>query len=909
MRNCVSALAAIHSTVWSSAVGLLSLAGLLKTLASGSIVSLLFSRSSHKHIEKSLTQDGRLFSAFMDNLPAFAWIKDLEGRYVYVNKLVIARLTPSASESLGKTDAELWPGEIGATYRANDLKVIASRETLETIETFLLEGERRYLLASRFPIFDHTGAVTMVGGTGADITERKRAEDERDRLFNLSLDPLCVAGFDGYFRQVNPAWTQALGWSEAELLSRPWLEFVHPEDRAATVKAGDALASNQSAVGFENRYQHKDGSYRWFSWNSFPLSEARLIFAVVRDITERKLIEEALRESEERYRVVTETASEAIITIDESSTILFVNPATEQIFGYSAKEMLGEQLTMLMPEYLRHVHKAGLNRYAETGRKHISWQGTELPGLHKSKQEIPLEVSFSEAITDGHHYFTGIARDVTNRKRAEESLKQSEQHFRNLFEQAHDAIIVFNPEHEIVLDVNERACELYGFSRLEFIGMSLEAISKDVGRGKNKIGETLERGDYLNFETVQYRKDGSEMVLEINASTILYQGQLVILSINRDVTERTRADEKLQNSEKYFRSLIENASDLITVCDGNGIIRYESPSLERMLGYKPEERMGKSVFELLHPDDLAFAKHHFATGMQNPGIVHFMECRFQHKDGSWHLVETAGINLLDDPVVAGIVVNSRDISERKRAEELLLTFPRRLIEAQEAERTRIARELHDEIGQVLTVIALNLQAVRASALTPAATPKVDESILVVQDALHHVQNLALELRPSLLDDLGLAAAVGWFADRYSQRTGIQTEVTTDVQITDGRLSRDLETASFRIVQEALTNVARHAKAKSVSIQLRAFSDETCISIRDDGAGFDASAGNGAASFHLGLRGMEERALALGGRLEIKSAPAGGTEILAFFPNEMTKPSGGHFISGSAFPNSRMPRPD
>lgn len=127
---------------------------------------------------------------------------------------------------------------------------------------------------------------------------------------------------------------------------------------------------------------------------------------------------EALRESEARYRTVMETASDAIITIDEASRILFVNPAVEKIFGYAPAELRGAELTMLMPEYLRHVHRAGLHRYVETGHKHIAWDGVELPGLHKSGREIVLEVSFGEFVRDGRHFFTGIARDITERKAA-----------------------------------------------------------------------------------------------------------------------------------------------------------------------------------------------------------------------------------------------------------------------------------------------------------------------------------------------------------------------------------------------------------------------------------------------------------------------------------------------------------
>ena len=157
------------------------------------------------------------------------------------------------------------------------------------------------------------------------------------------------------------------------------------------------------------------------------------IGAEIGQLLVRKQSEQALRESETRFRTLAETASDAIITIDEHSTIIFINQAAENIFGYSVTEMLGADLTMLMPEYLRHVHRAGLSRYVETGRRHIGWSAVELPGLHKDGREVPLELSFGEFTKNERRYFTGIARDITERKRAEEALRDArEERFREL---------------------------------------------------------------------------------------------------------------------------------------------------------------------------------------------------------------------------------------------------------------------------------------------------------------------------------------------------------------------------------------------------------------------------------------------------------------------------------------------
>src|ERR1041384_3396213 len=244
-------------------------------------------------------------------------------------------------------------------------------------------------------------------------------------------------------------------------------------------------------------------------------------------------------------RLIADTASDAIITIDDQSIILFVNRGAQKIFGYTQDEMVGQSLTMLMPDYLRKVHRAAVQRYLATGNKHISWEAVPLPGLHKDGSEISLELSFAEFNEDGQHFFTGIARDITDRKRAEDTLKQR---------------------------------------------------------------------------------------------------------------------------EEYLRALIENAAEIISVLNPDGKRRYISPSVERSLGFKPEELIGKDPFELVHPDDAPELRKLFAAGLTQPGFIARREIRLRAKDGSWRIHETTGQNLLKDPGVQGIVSSSRNITPPKRLE-------------------------------------------------------------------------------------------------------------------------------------------------------------------------------------------------------------------------------------------------
>jgi signal transduction histidine kinase len=221
---------------------------------------------------------------------------------------------------------------------------------------------------------------------------------------------------------------------------------------------------------------------------------------------------------------------------------------------------------------------------------------------------------------------------------------------------------------------------------------------------------------------------------------------------------------------------------------------------------------------------------------------------------------------------------AREASKRK-----LQVLSRRLVETQETERRHIARELHDEIGQTLTVAQLNLQAILAQPETATIQPRLQECLVAVERVLEQVHDISLNLRPSMLDDLGLAPALRWYTHRQADLVGLQAEFAAEAL--SRRLHPRLETECFRIAQEALTNVVRHARAKSVKVTLKQRSDRLELRVRDDGVGFDLAVGRERAvrGASLGLLSMEERAALLGGELEIKSAPGQGTEIRAWLP--------------------------
>jgi signal transduction histidine kinase len=221
--------------------------------------------------------------------------------------------------------------------------------------------------------------------------------------------------------------------------------------------------------------------------------------------------------------------------------------------------------------------------------------------------------------------------------------------------------------------------------------------------------------------------------------------------------------------------------------------------------------------------------------------------------------------------------------ERRRAQRTLRRYAERLMEAQESERRHIARELHDEIGQALTAVKMNLQAAQRLTDEPTLLSYQKDCIDAVERTLHQVRSLSLDLLPSVLDDLGLEPALRWLVARQARQTGLSIQLSVDSL--DGRLPPTLEIACFRVAQEALTNTIRHAQAKQVEVELRRQGEEVQLVVRDDGVGFDVQAALDRATQgkSLGLLGMRERVSLAGGQIEIMSVPGSGSEIWARFP--------------------------
>lgn len=356
----------------------------------------------------------------------------------------------------------------------------------------------------------------------------------------------------------------------------------------------------------------------------------------------------------------------------------------------------------------------------------------------------------------------------------------------------------------------------------------------------------------------------------------------------RTAYDRRQAEEKLRSREQHFRALIEKSSDAIALFGRDGAILYASPSTPQVLGFFPEELVRFNAFELVHPDHKALFEKKMSELVKYPGVSITMEARVRHKDGSWRWLEGTLRNLLDEASVGAIVNNYRDITGRKQAEEQLRgttadlrALSENILSAREQEGTRIAREIHDELGSALTSLKWDLEGIDKaistagdqSQLSPVRK-RIEEMTRLMDTTINVVRRIASELRPSVLDDLGLGEALEWQAQQFQERTGIICKC--DSSLNDLNLTEEQATATFRIFQEVLTNILRHAQATQVRFVMQEEGEEFLLTITDNGKGITNEQKFGQRS--LGLLGMRERAHLIGGSVDISGIKGKGTVV-------------------------------
>jgi PAS domain S-box-containing protein len=733
--------------------------------------------------------------------------------------------------------------------------------------------------------------------------EELRDSEERYRdLVENSRELICTHDLSGLILSANRAAAEVLGYPAKDYSGKKSLrEILAPEVRDQFDDYLARLTKDGFASGLM-LVQTSTGERRlWEYYNTLRTEGVAkpIVRGMARDITEPRRAEKAMSALRRELELTMNSMEEGVHRVDLQGNIVFENPAAASMLGWEVAELLGKPAH----ETMHHTRQDGTPYPKEecpiyaTFRDGVSRQVPDEVFWRRDRTSFPVEYMTAAMRDDRNEIVATVVtfRDVTERRRAEVALlaslrlsNETERRYRDIFTFAPVGIYQSLRDGTLIT-ANKALAEMLGYGSVDEL---LKAkLGADVYLTEDEREELIrgyeDRGYAGDREIPWKKKDGSHIWVELTAHAIRGTGGVTeyFEGFVRDCTDRKQAEEGLRESEERYRELVENSRDAIYVHNLSGRYTSVNRAAEELSGYTREEILGKHFWDFVAPEYDQQVRQYLTKKLEEVGETTY-DVEIITRDGRRVPVEVSSRLIYENGAIVGVQGAARDITERKRAEEALRTYSRRLIDAQEAERQRIARELHDEIGQVLTAVRLNLQSVRRSFHTTDCLPRIEESILVVDEALGRVRELALELRPSLLDDLGLAAALRWYVDRYAQRAGIVAEFVSDLESND-RLRRELETACFRIAQEALTNVARHARASRVSAQLKRSREELFLIIKDNGVGFDVDRllKSGSSLSALGLRGMEERALAVGGRIEIDSAATRGTEVRAAFSLE------------------------
>jgi PAS domain S-box-containing protein len=784
---------------------------------------------------------------------------------------IVAAMQRAAAGHPDATAPEGGPREI-ALIGAEFNRMMAARARLRE--------ERREALARAEANQRHLAEIIETIAEGVLILDR----DGRYELANRAEEVLLGVPRD---RIIGVRYDQA-SWGRATVDGGPFELRHHPFERLAR---GEPAVRNQVL-----QLITPQGRSRIVSVNAAALRDPAGDFAGIVmtgvDLTERA-------SAERRLRDIIETISEGLFIIDAEGRYELLNRAGEELLGVPRERVIG--LRFDQPPWGRLAADGSRYRLEEHSFEQLR---RGLPRVRDREVQFlppnapPRLVSINAvALRDAAGRFDGIVAtfaDITERRRAERRLRET---IETMAEGL--AIIGADGRYEFF---NRAGEDLIGFPRARILGVRYDAvpwlrIAADGGRFANADHpfERLARGEAARLRDYEYKvvtAKGAVRTVSSNAAAFYdaagnFDG---VVATWADVTDRKSAEARL-------RDIIENMAEAVMIIGADGNYELVNRETEELLG-RPRSRIigarqGDSPWARLAVDGRPLAVEELPLERLRRGepALHGVEFQLTLPDGRTKTILINAAPLRDAAgSFAGAVLSGFDITDRKAAERRLAdytarlgTLSRRVLTVQEEERRAVARELHDELGQVLTAVRLNLQTLRRRSRDPELGPAFEDALMALETAIAEVRALSTRLRPTLLDDLGLEAALRSHLERSRVRADL--DLDTVISLPHRRLDPAVETACFRIVQEAMTNVVRHAGAHRLAVSVQTANGELVLSVRDDGRGFDpaAAAARAARGESAGLSGMEERAQLAGGRLEIRAAPGRGTEVRAVFP--------------------------
>jgi|GEM_PF-965452 PAS domain S-box-containing protein len=731
---------------------------------------------------------------------------------------------------------------------------------------------------------------------------------ERDET--KTVRPVAIAGVEeGYLASVKITWADdefGRGPTGTAIRTRvpyvvrnilndehfvPWREEAVKHGYAST--AALPLIMNEEPLGVLRVYAGAPEAFDGQEMELLVELAGDLAYGVqaLRTRAERAAAEKALRESEERFRQMAENIREVLWMVDPTrGKVLYVSPSYESVWGRPAEAVFGNRhgwLEAVHPEDRNRV-RAALGgdlpqREFETEFR-VVWPDGSIHWIRDRSFPVRNAQGETERIV-------GISDDITERRLAAEALLESEERYRQLFHQMNVGCALLEvicdsdgvPRDARFVDVNPSFERITGYPKEAVSDERVLTVFPQIPPvWVERLGQVALTGDSTHFE-------GYSNVFRKYFDAAAFRprpGHVAI--VFADITERKEAEQQLEEAERKYRSIFENAMEGIFQVREDGSLLTANPTMARMLGYNTTQQFMAEVRNL--EQHLYIEPRHpsgFIPLLRQEGTLSDFEAQMRRKDGNLIWVMGSAYAVRDDEgKVLYYEGTLKDVTEHKKVEEVLRRLSSQLLHAQDDERRRIARELHDSTGQYLSALSMNLSWMNqpSVALDQSAQEVVRESIDLVKRALSEIRNFSYLLHPPVLDEYGLSPALRRYVHGFSQRSGIDIELNIPPDLP--RLPAQVETALFRIVQECLTNVRRHSGSARARICLQQESGSLMLEVSDEGHGISAGAdgrqGGEGTRVGVGIASMRERMHELGGRLEIKSS-SHGTVVRASLP--------------------------
>lgn len=851
---------------------------------------------------------------------AFAAL-DREWRYTYVNRAVERNTGLRRDEMLGRTAWEVFPEFAGSQLEGACRRAADEGMTVH-FEEYCAPLDRWF----EQTVYPAAEGITVYA---RDITEHRRMDEvlrEQERLIHqiAELTPVVINVFDLVTERdtyVSSDVFTLLGYTPEEMarMGDAITPFWHPEDiPIARAQIARSKAAADGEIGeFEYRVRRRDGEWRWLHSRSMPFSRdehgaVRQIVTATLDVTARKRAEEELGRQNEVLQTIIDNIPVMIRFLGQDARVQLVNRAWEQTLGWSLEEVPLRNLDLFNELYPdpRERQRALDFIAAATG------QWTDFSIRTRDGRTIDATLA-NIRLSDGTNIIIG--QDISERKRAEEELRKAHDRLERRVEERTARLSEMNAALQAEVEERQRAEGLWreanqrvemildsttdnffavdGQWRYTYFNKHAEEQLKNLGKDPALLIGRVLWDEFPNpASEEQLRRAMTERVVVTHEfyypplkewfENRFYpspDGGLAIFQTC--VTERKRAEEELRRSETTLaegQRLTHTGSGVWNVATGEVVWSQE---MYRIYGFEPGSvTPGYELFmQIVHPDDRPRVEEVFQKVVREE-IGYEVEFRVVRPEGRVRLLHSVGHPVYDEAgKLAEVVGTVLDITESRDAEEERRQLLRRLMAAQEEERRRIARQLHDQMGQDVSALGLMLSTLKAKYGAQAELGERLDSLMVIAKQLSEgIDYLVWELRPTALSDFGLVVASSNYVKSWSEHFGVHAELHT-TGMEKYRLTDEVETVLYRVLQEALTNVAKHAEASSVSVLLERRSDQVSLIVEDNGVGFDGAQAFGARRKGVGLVGMRERVTLVGGAIEIESVPGAGVTIVVRIP--------------------------